>query len=154
MPRPQPTDPWAKLNPRHQTYLTTIYNADQNAEANQTGGAFDWVHGPSASEWRWQTFALKAPAELVGRTAIQYELRGEDEHGQGAGSSLASPRGTPYEERAPTEKARLFLERAASASTVRCCGTNWLVWHRTPYAARLKQHERASTWPRSRCGPR
>ncbi|MEU1824178.1 hypothetical protein ABZ502_17345 [Streptomyces abikoensis] len=187
MPRPQPADLWAELNPRQQTYLTVIYSADQNAEANHKGGAFDWGHGPPASEWRWQTFSLKAPKELVGRTPIQYALAQKDEHDQGAGSSLAalrrrglieamedyvqtllgmvprvrvklttlgrataraglghtapkspprgllsewlwsnlvrlyragpdgmptdSPRGTPPEERAPSDKARFFLER-------------------------------------------
>jgi hypothetical protein len=92
MPRPQPAELWAELNPRQQVYLTAIYNADQNAEANQKGGAFDWGHGPPASEWRWQTFSIKAPKDLVGRTAIQYELAGKDEHDQGAGSSLAALR--------------------------------------------------------------
>jgi hypothetical protein len=92
MPRPQPAEHWDALNDRQRTYLTAIYNADQNAEANQKGGAFDWGHGPPASEWRWQTFSIKAPADLVGRTAIQYELRGKDEHDQGAGSSLAALR--------------------------------------------------------------
>ncbi|MFE1206195.1 hypothetical protein ACFW5V_31400 [Streptomyces sp. NPDC058762] len=187
MARPQPAELWAELNPRQQTYLTAIYNADQNAEASHRGDAFDWGHGPPASEWRWQTFSIKAPKDLVGRTAIQYELASKDEHDQGAGSSLAalrrrglieltedlvqtmlgwfprvrvklttlgrataraglghaapkspprgmlsewlwsnlvrlyragpdgmpsvSPRGTPYEERAPSHKARLFLER-------------------------------------------
>jgi hypothetical protein len=187
MPRPQPADLWAELNPRQQIYLTVIYHADQNAEANHKGGAFDWGHGPPASEWRWQTFSIKAPKEMVGRTAIQYALARQDEHDQGAGSSLAalrrrelievtedyvqtmlgmvprvrvklttrgrataraglghtapkspprgllsewlwsnlvrlyragpdgmpaeSPRGTPPEERAPSEKARFFLER-------------------------------------------
>lgn len=187
MPRPQPADLWAELNPRQQIYLTVIYHADQNAEANQKGGAFDWGHGPPASEWRWQTFSIKAPKEIVGRTAIQYALAQQDEHDQGAGSSLAalrrrnlievmddfvhtmlgmvprvrvklttlgrataraglghtapkspprgllsewlwsnlvrlyragpdgmstdSPRGTPTEERAPSDKARFFLER-------------------------------------------
>ncbi|MEU5181109.1 hypothetical protein AB0G49_13765 [Streptomyces longwoodensis] len=187
MPRPQPADLWAELNDRQKIYLTAIYNADQNAEANHKGSAFDWGSGPPASEWRWQTFSIKAPREIAGRTAIQYELASKDEHDQGAGSSLAalrrralievtedyvetllgpvprvrvklttlgrataraglghtaptspprgllsewlwsnlvrlyragpdgmpsvSPRGTPYEERAPSEKARLFLER-------------------------------------------
>ncbi|MFG2761533.1 hypothetical protein [Streptomyces wuyuanensis] len=92
MPRPQPADLWAELNDRQRIYLTAIYNADQAAEANQKGGAFDWGHGPPASEWRWQTFSIKAPKELVGRTAIQYELVRKDEHDQGAGSSLAALR--------------------------------------------------------------
>jgi hypothetical protein len=187
MPRPQPAELWAELNPRQQTYLTAVYNADQAAEGRHKGGAFDWGHGPPASEWRWQTFCLKAPKEWVGRTVIQYELDAKGEHDQGAGSSLAalrrralievtedqvqtvlgwvprvrvklttlgrataraglghtapkspprgllsewlwsnlvrlyragpdgmltySPRGTPPEERAPSQKARLFLER-------------------------------------------
>ncbi|MER0443154.1 hypothetical protein ABR738_00935 [Streptomyces sp. Edi4] len=187
MPRPQPADLWAELNARQQIYLAVIFDADQDAEANNKGGAFDWGHGPPAAEWRWQTFSLKAPKDVVGRTAIQYALAQKDEHDQGAGSSLAalrrrklievmedyvqtvlgmiprvrvklttrgrataraglgytaptspprgllsewlwsnlvrlyragpnglpadSPRGTPPEERAPSEKARFFLER-------------------------------------------
>ncbi|MFD9190369.1 hypothetical protein ACFWCA_19325 [Streptomyces phaeochromogenes] len=187
MPRPQPAELWAELNPRQQIYLAVIFHADQNAETNQKGGAFDWGHGPPASEWRWQTFSIKAPTDIVGRTTIQYALAAEGEHDQGAGSSLAalrrrglievmedivhtllggvprvrvklttlgrataraglghtapkspprgmlsewlwsnlvrmyqagpagmpatSPRGTPYEERAPSGKAMLFLER-------------------------------------------
>ncbi|MBK3639509.1 hypothetical protein [Streptomyces sp. MBT33] len=92
MPRPQPAELWGELNARQQTYLTVIYNADQNAEENQKGGAFDWGKRPPASEWRWQTFSLKAPQEIVGRTAIQYALASKDEHDQGAGSSLAALR--------------------------------------------------------------
>ncbi|MFE1206429.1 XRE family transcriptional regulator, partial [Streptomyces sp. NPDC058762] len=92
MARPQPAELWAELNPRQQTYLTAIYNADQNAEANHRGDAVNWGHGPPASEWRWQTFSIKAPKDLVGRTAIQYELASKDEHDQGAGSSLAALR--------------------------------------------------------------
>ncbi|MER7952059.1 hypothetical protein ABTY59_32175 [Streptomyces sp. NPDC096079] len=188
MPRPQPADLWDVLNPRQRIYLTAIYSADQGAEARNKGGAFDWGHGPPASEWRWQTFCLKASKEFVGRTSIQYELARKGEHDQGAGSSLAAlrrralielmedyvevfplgmvprvrvklttlgrataraglghtapkspprgmlsewlwsnlvrlyragpggmatnvPRGTPQEERPPSEKARLFLER-------------------------------------------
>ncbi|MFH8581601.1 hypothetical protein [Streptomyces zaomyceticus] len=186
MPRPAPVDLWAELNARQQIYLTAIYNADQNAEAWNKGGAFDWGQGPPASEWRWQTFCLKASKDLVGRTDIQHALDAKGEHDQGAGSSLAalrrrglietmeddvltvlgwiprvrvklttlgrataraglghtapkspprgllsewlwsnlvrlykagpggmpteSPRGTPYEERAPSHKALLFLE--------------------------------------------
>ncbi|MEV7681483.1 hypothetical protein AB0O64_23460 [Streptomyces sp. NPDC088341] len=92
MPRPQPADLWAELNPRQQIYLTVIYYADQNAEANQKGGAYDWGQGPPASEWRWQTFSVKAPKEVAGRTAIQYALAQKNEHDQGAGSSLAALR--------------------------------------------------------------
>ncbi|MET9551059.1 hypothetical protein ABZY36_38105 [Streptomyces sp. NPDC006627] len=80
MPRPQPADLCAELNPRQQIYLTVIYHADQNAEANHKGDAFDWGHGPPASEWRWQTFSIKAPKEVAGRTAIQYALAQQDEH--------------------------------------------------------------------------
>ncbi|MFF4902539.1 hypothetical protein [Streptomyces sp. NPDC001068] len=69
-----------------------IYDADQDAEATQKGGAFDWGHGPPASEWRWQTFSIKASKDLVGRTRIQYALERQDEHDQGAGSSLAALR--------------------------------------------------------------
>ncbi|MEW2301959.1 hypothetical protein AB0958_18630 [Streptomyces sp. NPDC006655] len=92
MPRPQPAELWAELNERQQTYLTAIYDADQNAEANQRGGAFDWGHGPPASEWRWQTFSIKLPKDLVGYTSIQHQLRAKGEHDQGAGSSLAALR--------------------------------------------------------------
>lgn len=92
MPRPQPADLWAELNERQQTYLTVIYTADQSNEANQKGGAFDWGHGPPASEWRWLTFSIKASKELVGYTTIQHALRSKGEHDQGAGSSLAALR--------------------------------------------------------------
>ncbi|WP_157850842.1 hypothetical protein [Streptomyces exfoliatus] len=43
-------DLWAELNPRQQIYLTEIYYAGQSAESRSKGGAFDWGHGPPASE--------------------------------------------------------------------------------------------------------
>ncbi|MGW9031567.1 hypothetical protein ACWGQ5_47660 [Streptomyces sp. NPDC055722] len=90
MPRPQPADLWAELNPRQQTYLTATYNADQNAEANQKGGAFDWGQGPPASEWRWQTFALRGLRNIgVGSCACTLRdcCRGGGAQGSPSGSA-------------------------------------------------------------------
>jgi hypothetical protein len=83
---------WGALNPRQQHYLAIVYRHDQEAERAVRGELTDWSPRPSADEWRWLTFSVKAPTDLVGRTSIQQQLRMAGEHDPGAGSSLAALR--------------------------------------------------------------
>ncbi|MHA4819997.1 helix-turn-helix transcriptional regulator [Streptomyces aculeolatus] len=81
---------WDALNGRQRTYLTCIFQQDQEAEEDQRhrrrlGGA-----GRRAVEWRRMDLALYAPPELVGHTRIQSLLRQAGVHDPGAGSSVAA----------------------------------------------------------------
>src|SRR6185503_7171869 len=84
----KPPELWAELNDRQRLYLKTIYDADQRAEAAARTG---WTSA-KASEWRWVTYSIKAPKELVGRTTIQSVVERAGKLDTGAGSSLAALR--------------------------------------------------------------
>lgn len=83
---------WAQLNERQRTYLTAIYNADQDREKEIADKRRRRIEVPPAAEWRKLRFSLKLPRDLFGYTTIQDVLRGAGEHDAGAGATLAALR--------------------------------------------------------------
>lgn len=81
---------WDALNGRQRTYLTCIFQQDQEAEEDQEQRRFLGGTGRKAVEWRRMDLALYAPPELVGYTRIQSRLRQAGVHDPGAGSSVAA----------------------------------------------------------------
>lgn len=84
---------WAELNERQRQYLSTIFEADQAAEADIAARSSRRAKTPPASEWRQITYDIKVPkgAQLgVGYTSVQHTLRQAGVHDPGAGSTLAA----------------------------------------------------------------
>jgi hypothetical protein len=75
---------WQSLNSRQQDYLTAIYHADQEAEADERGR---WSRGGRprpAVEWRWMVYAT-----LDGHdTPVKRHLRSTKQISEGTGSTL------------------------------------------------------------------
>jgi len=83
---------WAGLNDRQRTYLTAIYNADQEREKEIAGKRLARIEVPPAAEWRKLRFSLELPRTLFGYTTVQDVLRAAGEHDSGAGATLAALR--------------------------------------------------------------
>lgn len=95
LPLPQPKPPaasalaaWEGLNARQHVYLGEIMRDDRMTEAEIWMRRVNRLKVPKASEWRKLTFALRAPAHLVGYTRIQERLRRRGVHDPGAGATL------------------------------------------------------------------
>ena len=75
---------WQSLNSRQQDYLTAIYHADQEVEADERGR---WSRGGRprpAVEWRWMVYAT-----LDGHdTPVKRHLRSTKQISEGTGSTL------------------------------------------------------------------
>ncbi|MEU3544611.1 helix-turn-helix transcriptional regulator [Streptomyces paromomycinus] len=87
---PAAAQAWEALNSRQRTYLTCIFQQDQEAEEDQRHRRLLGGTGRKAVEWRRMDLALYAPPEFVGHTRIQSRLRQEGVHDPGAGSSVAA----------------------------------------------------------------
>lgn len=82
---------WAELNDRQRLYLSTIFDADQRAEAEIKAARLRWEKTPPASEWRQITYDLKLPKEFErDYTTVQNTLRRAGAHDSGSGSTLAA----------------------------------------------------------------
>ncbi|MGO1049185.1 hypothetical protein [Crossiella sp. CA198] len=83
---------WAGLNARQRLYLSTIFDFDQQAEADIKRRSAKWMATPPASEWRQITYDIKLPKEIAGYSSVQSVLRRQGEHDTGSGSTLAALR--------------------------------------------------------------
>lgn len=82
---------WAALNDRQRLYLSTIFEADQAAEASMRAASARRETIPPASEWRQITYDLKLPAEFDREySTIQNTLRRAGAHDSGSGATLAA----------------------------------------------------------------
>lgn len=88
MPRLTARQMWDELNQRQQAYLSAIYRADQDAEADVADRRRRWQATPPAAEWRWLLYTIKGG--LADDTSIQAALRPQGKLDPGAGSSLAA----------------------------------------------------------------
>jgi hypothetical protein len=81
--RPQQVT-WQSLNKRQQDYLTAIYHADQEVEADERGR---WSRGSRprpAVEWRWMVYATLDGYD----TPVKRHLRSTKQISEGTGSTL------------------------------------------------------------------
>ncbi|WP_239069920.1 XRE family transcriptional regulator [Streptomyces sp. SID13666] len=83
-------DAWSSLNDRQRTYLTCIFQQDQETEEEQRHARHLGAERRPATEWRRMTLALSASSDAVGYTRIQERLRDAGVHDPGAGSSVAA----------------------------------------------------------------
>ncbi|MDF9814156.1 transcriptional regulator with XRE-family HTH domain [Streptomyces sp. SPB162] len=83
-------DAWSSLNDRQRTYLTCIFQQDQETEEEQRHARHLGAERRPANEWRRMTLALSASSDAVGYTRIQERLRDAGVHDPGAGSSVAA----------------------------------------------------------------
>lgn len=77
---------WDRLNDRQRAYLTVIYEADQDAEAEIAAARKRWEKTPPASEWRWLLYEVEGPGN---HSSIQATLKRQGKLDPGAGSTLA-----------------------------------------------------------------
>ncbi|MFJ9420193.1 helix-turn-helix domain-containing protein [Streptomyces sp. NPDC101227] len=81
---------WSALNDRQRSYLTCIFQQDQEVEEEHRHARPVGAEQRPAAEWRRLTLALSASSGVVGYTRIQERLRGAGVHDPGAGSSVAA----------------------------------------------------------------
>jgi DNA-binding PadR family transcriptional regulator len=75
---------WEALNPRQQTYLTVLYDADQAIEAERAEDAANGYYDDTPADvWRW--IVVVEGSRL---TAVQRRLAVHDVRDEGAGSTL------------------------------------------------------------------
>ena len=80
----QPQVTWVSLNKRQQDYLTAIYHADQEVEANERSSWSLGMQRRPASVWRWMTYATLDGID----TPVKRHLRSTKQISEGTGSTL------------------------------------------------------------------
>lgn len=77
---------WSSLNKRQQNYLTAIYQADQEVEAQERA---TWTYGGRprpAEQWRWMPYGSSLPSRLP--MPVKKHLRWTEQINEGTGSTL------------------------------------------------------------------